>query len=69
MLETYHDTYDDKRLILTWVSFGQHLKVKGPDGVLLINTRTNFVSEKISARQVKWILEHYEAKKKTYAFV
>ena len=59
---------NDIQLKLEWVSFGQHLKVSHKNEVLY-NSRTGIASPLLSARQVKWIIEHYQQKRKSYVFV
>ena len=58
---------DDMELRLEWFDFSQHLRVIH-EGVVLYNSRVRIVSPLLSDRQVKWITEHYEQKRKKYVF-
>jgi hypothetical protein len=62
------EQYRDSQLRLEWLSWGQYLKVWAPDKTLLFSSVTGDISPALSDRQVKWILEHYEAKRKCYVF-
>lgn len=65
---------NDLDLKLEWGRTGEHLKVYAVNGgllsidVLLFNSVTGFVSPYLTARQVKWITEDYERKRKKYVF-
>lgn len=68
------ETISDINLKLEWSRTGQDLKVWVPNGglmkvnVLLYNSVTGYVDPLLSARQVKWITEHYQQKRKNYVF-
>lgn len=62
------EQFRDSQLQLEWLSWEQHLKVWAPDKTLLFSSVTGEISPALSDRQVKWILEHYEAKRKVYVF-
>lgn len=57
----------DIDLRLDWGRTGQHLKVRHKDR-LLYSSVTGQASPALSVRQVKWITEHYEQKRKKYVF-
>jgi hypothetical protein len=58
----------DIDLVLEWNRTKEHLKVSVPVGGLLFNSVTGFASPVLSERQVKWITEHYEQKRRKYVF-
>jgi hypothetical protein len=62
------EKFSDSQLNLEWLSWGQHLKVWAPDKTLLFSSVTGEIHDNLSDRQVKWILEHYEQKRKVYVF-
>jgi len=61
------ETINDINLKLEWFDFGQHLRVKH-EGIVVYNSRVRIVSPLLSERQVKWITEHYQQKRKNYVF-
>ncbi len=60
---------------LEWGRTGETLKVYVKNGgllsidVMVYNSITGFASPLLSPRQVKWITEDYEKKRKKYVFV
>ena len=64
----------DLDLVLVWSRTKEHLKVYVNNGgllkidILLFNSVTGFVSPLLSDRQVKWIVEDYERKRRVYVF-
>ena len=64
----------DLDLVLVWSRTKEHLKVYVNTGgllkidILLLNSVTGFMSPLLSDRQVKWILEDYERKRRVYVF-
>lgn len=58
----------DIDMLLVWSRTGTDLKVQTTEGTLLYNSVTGFVHTSLSPRQVKWITEDYERKKKNYVF-
>jgi hypothetical protein len=64
------ETISDIDLKLDWGRTGQHLRVtaKWRDGVLYSSV-TGQTSPLLSERQVKWITEHFQQKKKNYVFI
>jgi hypothetical protein len=53
---------------LEWNRIGDHLKVVLANGTLLYQSSIGYASPLLSARQVKWIQEDYNRKKKNYVF-
>jgi hypothetical protein len=58
----------DIDLKLEWVYSQEHLKVKAKDGEVVYNSVTQYASPRLTERQVKWITEHYHAKRRKYVF-
>jgi hypothetical protein len=58
---------DDMDLRLDWGSTNQYLKVYHKN-TLVYNSEISFFSPVLEPRQVKWITEHYEQKRKKYVF-
>ena len=58
----------DTDLELKWNRTNEHLKVYDRQATLLFNSNTGFVNPLLSDRQVKWITEHYEQKRRKYVF-
>lgn len=63
-----NETISDLVLELVWSRTKEHLKVYGHQGTLLFNSVTGFIHPTLSDRQVKWILEDYERKRRIYVF-
>lgn len=61
-------TVSDLDMILEWSRTGADLKVRTVEGTLLFSSATGFVSHLLSERQVKWVSEDYNRKKKNYVF-
>jgi hypothetical protein len=59
--------FADIDLSLKWNRTKDQLKVSVND-LVLFNSVTGLVSPQLSARQVKWITEHYEQKRMKYVF-
>lgn len=58
----------DIDLKLEWTYHQEHLKVKAKDGEVVFNSVTKYASPRLTERQVKWITEHYEEKRRKYVF-
>jgi len=58
----------DLDMILEWSPTGANLKVRTVEGTLLFSSVVGFVSPLLSERQVKWVTEDYNRKKKNYVF-
>jgi len=58
----------DSDLRIEWRFSGEHMRVADPNGEVLLSTLTNFTSPRLTDRQVKWLKEHFEAKRKKYVF-
>lgn len=61
-------TVSDLDMILEWSRTGTDLKVRTVEGTLLFSSSVGFVSPLLSERQVKWVTEDYNRKKKNYVF-
>lgn len=62
------ETISDLDMRLEWNRIGDHLKVVLTNGTLLYQSSIGYASPQLSARQVKWIQEDYNRKKKNYVF-
>jgi hypothetical protein len=58
----------DLDIILEWSRTGKDLKAKTTKGELLYSSVTGIASPVLSERQVNWITEDYNRKKKNYVF-
>ena len=58
----------DLDILLHWGRTGEHLKVHTTEGTLLFSSVTGDFSPLLSDRQVKWILEDYNRKRKKFVF-
>lgn len=63
-----NEKISDLDLELVWSRTKEHLKVYDRQGTLMFNSVTGFIHPLLSDRQVKWILEDYEAKRRIYVF-
>ena len=62
------ETVSDLDMILEWSRSKQDLKVHTVEGTLLYSSASGFVNPLLSERQVKWVTEDYNRKKKNYVF-
>jgi len=63
------EKWTDSKLTLKWDRTGADLRVYTPEGELVYTSVVGFVHPDLSARQAKWISDHYNAKRKNYVFV
>jgi len=62
------ETVSDLDMILEWSRTKQDLKVHTVEGTLLFSSAAGFVSPLLSDRQVKWVTEDCNRKRKKYVF-
>lgn len=66
--EVMEEKVSDLDIILHWGRTGEHLKAHTSEGTLLFSSVTGEFSPLLSDRQVKWILEDYNRKRKKFVF-